>query len=63
MTSYSLILADVLTTTENAALLLIDNEEFWIPRSVIDEGGEVSEFAGVTEFFIKTWFCEKEEFI
>ena len=65
MDEYQLIFADIIRTTKKAVLLDIDEHEYWVPRSVIQDGDSVSEFYEVSdwpqsEFWIKTWFCETE---
>ncbi len=60
---FELIFADILAATDKALLLEIEGEEFWVPRSQIEDGHLFTEFCNDTEFQIKTWFCKKEGLI
>lgn len=47
--------------TEKALLVRFDEEDHWIPRSVVIEGpGFVSEVGDEGTLAIKTWFAKKE---
>ena len=43
--------------TDDARLFLIDGQQVWIPKSVIEDDDDM----GTLE--VATWFCEKEELI
>lgn len=55
---YCLVSGRVLSVTERAVLLDLDNREQWIPRSVIEDGEDVVVFQ--TDLYVAEWFVEKE---
>lgn len=63
MHGYTLIFADIIAASDLAILLDFDGTEQWVPRSVMVDGDDLSEFSEVSEFWIKNWFCEKEELV
>lgn len=52
----------VLRETEDAVLVLIDNEEVWIPKKVIRDESEVWSMtnAGPGTLVVEEWFAEKK---
>lgn len=53
---------DVLAIRETAKALLciIDGDEVWIPKSVIDDDSEVYQDGDEGDLVITEWFAEKE---
>lgn len=47
--------------TQKACLLAIEDNEYWVPKSVIDEEeSDIIEQDNVGTFYIQRWFVEKE---
>ena len=66
MTDYYETEARIVAATSMALLCDIDGEEFWIPKSLLSEEGEVSGHSDVGEIgmiMIPEWFAIKEEII
>lgn len=65
MSSYELLFGEVVHITPKAVLFeYLDNDEtveIWIPKSVIDDGEEVS--IGDSEIYVQRWYCEKQDLI
>ena len=58
--NFELIFAEILAVTKKAVQLDVDGVEFWVPRSVIQDGNRLSEFSTEDEFWVQHWFCVKE---
>lgn len=57
---YDTITGDVVKTTDKAILLYHgDDQETWIPRSVIEDGESAGEEDDL-DLNVETWFVEKE---
>lgn len=46
--------------TEKAVLIKLDDEEWWVPRSVICEDSEVANSGDEGTLTIKRWWAEKQ---
>lgn len=46
--------------TERALLVLIAEDEYWIPKSVIHDDSEVYEMGTSGDLVIPLWFAQKE---
>lgn len=61
--SYGAVSGDVVHTTDKAILIATDDQgslkQFWIPRSVIEDGEEVEEGEAL-DIHVETWWLEKE---
>lgn len=53
---------EIETTTDAAVLAVIDGDELWIPRSVIEDGNSVEE-GDDDSLEVAKWFAEKEGLI
>jgi hypothetical protein len=54
---------EVLRITDSAMLIVIDNEEHWIPLSQIDEDGPILGEGDSGEMRITKWIAEKKEIV
>jgi len=52
--------ARAIRETDKALLLDYENEEVWIPKSVIDDDSEVWREEDEGELVVKDWFAEKK---
>ena len=50
----------VVTETELAILVVIDDEEYWLPKSQLDDWPDIGDSGTVT---IETWLAEQKELI
>lgn len=58
---YVLIEADCIkAATDRAVLAVIDGEEHWIPRSVIEDGDDIVAGGDPEELSVAEWFVNKE---
>jgi hypothetical protein len=46
--------------TPKALLVEIEGEDFWIPKSVIDDDSEVHSEGDIGTLVVPEWFAEKE---
>jgi hypothetical protein len=46
--------------TERALLCIIDGNEFWVPKSVVDDDSEVYAVGHEGKLVVHEWFAEKE---
>ena len=51
---------EAIAETDKALLCLINNEEVWIPKSVIGDDSEVYERGDVGKLVVAEWFARKE---
>ena len=57
--STTIVSCDILHTTEEAVLLEVENNECWVPRSLIIDGDDLEK--GLSqEIEIKEWFCNSQ---
>lgn len=65
MGGYELIFAELIASTDKAVLISPERtrDELWVPRSVIECGGTITEEGYESELYIKTWFCKKHGLI
>lgn len=61
--NHSLIFGEIISSTDKSLQLDVDGLEVWIPKSLIDSNEVYCEFSKETEFWVATWFCEKEGLI
>lgn len=54
---------ECLKETPKALLVNIDGDEFWIPKSVVDDDSEVYHEGHRGKLVLHEWFCEKEGLI
>lgn len=59
MTYSTLDIDTVVKTTDRAVLVEVGGEEYWIPRSVIEDGDELDE-GDNGEIEVADWFLRKE---
>jgi len=52
--------ATCLATTEQAILVEVDNEEFWIPRSQLSEDSEVADKGDEGTLIVTRWVAEQK---
>lgn len=46
--------------TRKAILVQIDDEEYWIPKSQVEDDSEVYQSGDEGELVVTSWFAEKE---
>jgi hypothetical protein len=51
---------EAIKETDLALLCVVDGEEIWIPKSVIDNDSEVQEEGDSGVLSVKEWFARKE---
>lgn len=61
--NHTLISGEIVSATDKSLLIDVEGLEVWIPKSQIDSGNMFCEFSKETEFWVATWFCEKEGLI
>ena len=60
---YEIICCNVIRETDAAFLFNDGTQDFWCPKSLIDNIGEINEFEDAVDVEIAVWFCEKEGLI
>lgn len=61
MRTVTLRVAEVLRETDLALLLLLDDDdEHWVPKSVIEDADDITTGDTDLEVQVAEWFCEKE---
>jgi len=50
---------EVLHETDSAVLIRIDEDEFWLPWSQIEDNGEFKVLNG--ELYARRWICDENE--
>lgn len=52
---------EILLETDNAFLVLLDEEEIWIPKSVISDADEYNKGDVECTISVQRWFAEKND--
>lgn len=62
MTSHDYVQVDydeIVRETDKAICVRIDNDDFWLPWSQIEDNGELDKLRG--QLFVRRWICDENE--